>query len=149
MKDAILERCREHPDKWAQDVEFRVLYAVNDLHAVDARYHKDYKPAFKAPRSVKGVLMSQNPAVKVQAFQAVVSKMEEDMDQLWTSVGVHKLFIDNNGAKLQRWALMEYISTYFGDQIHFLSCPCHPSGFPSLLLVGAHLMSLPETYGAC
>ncbi len=122
LKEAILQRCNERNDKWAHDVELRVLGAVSDLHAVDARYHRDCKPAFMAPKAVEGISISKNPAIKDVAFQAVVSIMEEDRNKLWTSVEVHALYTDHGGDKLVRRILMEEISNYFGDQILFLSC---------------------------
>ena len=95
---------------------------MSDLHAADARYHTDCKPAFMAPKSVESASMSQNPALKDEAFQTVISSMEDDTDRLWTSVEIHRLYTDHKGDKLVRRTLMEEINKYFGDQILFLSC---------------------------
>ena len=89
LKEEILQRCIERGDQWAHDVEFRVLGAVSDLHAADARYHRDSKPAFMAPKSVDNCnKFGSSNGRENKAFQIVVRTMEEDKDRLWTSVEV-------------------------------------------------------------
>lgn len=40
-KDRILKQCNIRADKWAKEVKLCVTGAPADLHASDARYHKD------------------------------------------------------------------------------------------------------------
>ena len=40
-KDIILKQCKVRADDWADVVMMRVTGAPSDLHASDARYHKD------------------------------------------------------------------------------------------------------------
>ena len=41
FREAILEACGSRKDEWARQVEVRIMGAVSDLHAADARYHDD------------------------------------------------------------------------------------------------------------
>jgi hypothetical protein len=130
MKEAILTACNERNDTWAQEVELRVHGAFSDLHAADGRYHNDCKPAFMAPKSVDRAHTSKKPEDKNVAFNKIIEIMESDADRMWSSVELHKLYQENNGVKLQRRALIEELSTYFGDSILVLSC----KGLASMLV---------------
>ena len=48
-KDFILDECDTHGDEWASEVRVRVL----DLHAADARYHKDCMSRFFSHRNLQ------------------------------------------------------------------------------------------------
>ncbi len=37
----MLNKCDERNDDWASEVRIRVEGALSDLHAAEARYHKD------------------------------------------------------------------------------------------------------------
>jgi len=45
-KEYLLEKCNSRNDHWANEVQSRIEGAVSDLHAVDARYHKDCMSLF-------------------------------------------------------------------------------------------------------
>ncbi len=53
FKQTILKKCQVRQDKLANDVRGRVEGEISDLHAADARYHKDCMNNFMSPRSVK------------------------------------------------------------------------------------------------
>ena len=59
--EVILTACNERNDNWAKEVELRVHGALSDLHAADARYHSDCKPAFMAPKALQSAQTSQKP----------------------------------------------------------------------------------------
>jgi len=46
FKESILRQTKKRNDYWGNDVEFRTNCAVSDLHAADARYHKDCMSKF-------------------------------------------------------------------------------------------------------
>ena len=53
-KDRILKQCKVRADDWADVVKMRVTGAPNDLHASDARYHRDCLSRFFSQRSAPG-----------------------------------------------------------------------------------------------
>ena len=99
-----------------------MLGAFSDLHAADGRYHNDCRPAFMAPKSVDSAQIPQQPDDTNVAFNTIIEIMESDADRMWSSVELHKLYQQNNGVKLQRRALIDELSTYFGDTMLVLSC---------------------------
>lgn len=121
MKDAILDVCKQRSDTWSQEVELRVRGAVSDLHAAEARYHVDCKPAFMAPKSVDCSQDICSPDEDVP-FSTIISIMESDRNRMWSSVELHNLYAENNGTKLQRRALIDALSEHLGDEILVLSC---------------------------
>ena len=40
-KEAILKHAHDRNDAWGREVAFRTNLAVSELHAADARYHRD------------------------------------------------------------------------------------------------------------
>lgn len=42
----ILDHCSKRGGKWASDVSSRIVGDISDLHAADARYHKNCYRAF-------------------------------------------------------------------------------------------------------
>ena len=40
-KLCLLEKCNGRGDKWADNVNVRIQGALSDLHAEEARYHRD------------------------------------------------------------------------------------------------------------
>ena len=53
-KDRILKQFKVRADDWADVVMMRVTGAPSQLHASDARYHKDCLSRFFSQRSVPG-----------------------------------------------------------------------------------------------
>ena len=53
-EDRILKQCNIRADKWAEEVNLRVIGAPADLHASNARYHKDCLTRFFSFRCAPG-----------------------------------------------------------------------------------------------
>ena len=53
-KDRILKQCKVRADDWTDVVMMRVTGAPSDLHASEARYHKDCLSRFFSQRSAPG-----------------------------------------------------------------------------------------------
>ena len=51
-KEFLLERCTSRNGDWAQEVQLRLQGAVSDLHAVEARYHRDCMSVFLSNRKL-------------------------------------------------------------------------------------------------
>ena len=101
FKDTVLQVCRERNDQWAKDVELRELGAMSDLHAADARYHRDCKP-FMGPKSGKLPYKSGAKTRKDFALDQVIRFMESDMDKLWSSTEVYNEYVSRNENILQK-----------------------------------------------
>lgn len=122
FKETILQVCRDRSDQWAKDVELRVLGAVSDLHAADARYHRDCKPSFMGPKALKLSAKSGTTTRKDSAFDQVVRLMESDKNKLWSSTELHNAYVDRDGNRLQRRTLVDAIAKHFGEHLLLLSC---------------------------
>ncbi len=51
-KDFVLDRCRVRNDEWASQVRLQLEGAL-DMHAADARYHRDCMCKFMALRNIQ------------------------------------------------------------------------------------------------
>jgi len=132
-KQKILDTCFERQDNWAKDVEIRVVGAVSDLHAADARYHIDCRDAFMTDRAIAAAVRSSLDPSQISldsSFQSTVSEMKADMTKIWNSVDVYNLYLENGGQKLSRRALVSHLSDHFGPDLLILS----GSGVASLLV---------------
>ena len=114
--------CHERSDQWAKDVELRVLGAMSDLHAADARYHRDCRPSFMGLKSLTCVGTSETKPHTDGKFVQLIKVMESDKDKLWSSTEVYKQYTDSNGTKIQKRALIDAISKHFGERLLLLSC---------------------------
>ena len=122
LKDVILKACDMRNDDWAQQVRIRVEGAVSDLHAADAQYHKDCMSTFRGPRNIRSA--SHKPAqVEDEAFNRVISDLNEDRTRIWNSVELHEQYTAYNGESLTRRNLMAKLSEHFGPDILVLSGP--------------------------
>ena len=138
FKEKILQVCKERNDQWAKDVELRLLGAVSDLHAADARYHQDCRPKFMGPKSLQVAATSESKPQKDTAFDQLVRVMESDLAKLWSSTEVYEQYLDNNGRKLQRRTLLDALSKHFGERLLLLSC----KGLATLLVFRTHASQL-------
>ena len=51
-KQYLLEKCNGRGDHWADNVSGRIQGTLSDLHAEDARYHRDCMSRFFANRTL-------------------------------------------------------------------------------------------------
>ena len=137
FKDAILQTCKGRNDKLAKEVELRILGAHTDLHAADARYHRDCRPSFMGAKSQPSSAAAGKD-LSDEAFEKVIRAMESDRDRMWSSVELHNLYTENNGIQFQRRNLVEAISDHFGENILL----CHVRDWPACLCVGPVLVNL-------
>lgn len=119
MKDKILDKCDERNDKWASDVRLRVSGAVSDLHAANARYHKDCRSIFFYQRSTPVAAKAGQPESEVvdEGFDCVITVLQEDLSRIWNIVELHWLYHDNGGIILSRRLLITRLSEHFGDDL--------------------------------
>jgi hypothetical protein len=53
LKQEILNHCDDRNDSLAEEVRVRISGALSDLHAADARYHRDCYSSFMSFRNIK------------------------------------------------------------------------------------------------
>ena len=116
FKEAILEACGSRKDEWARQVEVRIMGAVSDLHAADARYHDDCRKSFISQRSVV-FASKESIQCKDRALNSTVSEMRSDKSRVWTSVEIHKIYTTHGGTNLSRAQLIQQISDVFADDL--------------------------------
>ena len=124
FKQSIIDTCDARQDELSHEVKRRVLSAVSDLHAADARYHKDCFMKFMSPLSVATAqrkTKSSQKEVEDPAFYAVTCKMNEDRGRIWNSVEVHSLYEPKEGMILSRRNLVVKLSQHFGSDLLMLS----------------------------
>ena len=53
----------------------------------------------------------------------IIGILNEDQSQIWNSVELHTLYVENGGTDLSRRFLVTRLLEYFGDNLVALSCP--------------------------
>ncbi len=126
-KRYVLDKCRERNDEWASEVE-RVLGALSDLHAVEARYHKDCMSRFFSDRNCIGKAPGelselQNEVLHDSALQQIIDLLCEDRTKLWNSVELFQIYKEKSGIDLNRSQLITKLSEHFDHELLILSSP--------------------------
>ena len=124
FKQSIIDTCDARQDELSHEVKRSVLSAVCDLHAADARYHKDCFLKFMSLRSVATAqrkTKSSQKEVEDSAFYAVTCEMNEDRRRIWNSVEVRSLYESKEGMILSQRNLVVKLSQHFGSDLLVLS----------------------------
>ena len=124
----ILHKCSDREDVWAEEVRSRVVCSVSDLHASDARYHKDCMSRFFSNR--------MNPAGQADATQTshreyqpdmalkhMITILSNDQKRIWNSVELHQEYQDHGGVDLTRSQLLENLCSNFCGDLLIISSP--------------------------
>ena len=77
-KQYIVDMCDKRNDKLGEIVKQRVLSAVSDLHAADARCHTQCRTTFLSARSVQYSTEGNSTLKDDPAFKGVCDKLLED-----------------------------------------------------------------------
>ena len=118
FKDVILETCTERNDEWGHQVRLRVQAAVSDLHAADAKYHRDCLQMFK---SKKGCDQGDTENDVDGAFVRVRNHMLNDKSQIWNTTELEGLYTSYGGTLLSRRLLVEKLSKELEPDLLVLS----------------------------
>jgi hypothetical protein len=127
----LLDKCDSRADSWANDVRHRVQGALSDLHAVEARYHRDCMSRFFTNK-----YLSQHDHLE-QATEAIIDigldhtlkEMKADKHRIWNSLELFHEYSSNSGRTLSRRRLLEELRQHFGSELLVLSAP----GFASIV----------------
>ena len=125
IKDVLIGICNDRNDELAEDIRMRLLGAVSDLHAADARYHVHCRNKFTAPKAIAlaAVNSEKQSNESDMAYDNVIRTLKHDEDKIWNSVELHALYLSNGGSKLNRKTLIKSLKEDFGKSIVVLSSP--------------------------
>lgn len=132
FKDTVLRHAKQRSDKWGNEVVLRANSAVSDLHAADARYHKDCMSKFfsNAPSSV-----TEKPE---KVLDQLIEYLHSNHENIWNSVELHKLYEELGGKQLDRRSLVKYVKKALHPHLLVLSSP----GVASILLFRSNASSV-------
>lgn len=124
----LLEKCAARDDDWADEVRSRVLGSVSDLHASDARYHKDCMSRFFSNRKIPLMKADEtNTSCKKyhpdMALKHMITTLSNDQQRVWNSVELHKEYKDYGGEDLTRSELLEKLCSHFDEELLVISSP--------------------------
>ena len=154
-KQYILEKCSDHDDDWGNEVRVRVEGAISDLHAAEARYHRDCMSRFFANRFPPQYLKKEacsiaNDNQKDLALAQLIQHLSGDKAQIRNSLELFQMYQDYGGLKLNRSQLIVSLQSHFSDELLVLSSPGYAnivafhSQTASVLKVVTHtIMELP------
>ena len=124
-KEYLLDKCHSRNDHWANEVQTRIKAAVSDLHAVDARYHKDCMSIFVRNRCLADNL--KDTSQTDEALQDVIEILQADRSRIWNSIELFKEYQDNHGCALTRCRLVEELRRNIGGDLVVLTNPGYAS----------------------
>ena len=81
-KQYIIEKCASRDDAWAEEIRSRVVGSVSDLHAAEARYHRDCMCRFFAKRQLPTAQEGQSQTSDYQpdmALKHVITTLSSKM----------------------------------------------------------------------
>ena len=103
----ILLKCASRKDAWADEVRGRVVGSISDLHADEARYHRDCMCRLFAKRlpTTAQEGQSQTPDSYYQpdmALKHLITILSSDKKRGWSSVELCQEYRDHGGIDLTR-----------------------------------------------
>uniref|UniRef100_UPI00358F791D uncharacterized protein isoform X1 n=1 Tax=Myxine glutinosa TaxID=7769 RepID=UPI00358F791D len=134
----LIEKCDTRGDKWGEDVKHRVQGAISDLHAVEARYHRDCVSRFFANRSL--VRENNDTSTKDDgtcpdlALDIIINVLCDDKNRIWNSIELHQEYLNHRGTVLSRAHLVVAVHRHFSGDLLVLSSP----GFASIITFRAN-----------
>ena len=144
-KEAILQRAHERNDAWGREVAFRANLAVSDLHAADARYHRD----------CLAKLFTNRPSAESSTeacdsvLEELLSQMSLDVTRIWNSAELYTLYSELGGTLISRRFLIKSVCEHFHPNLLVLTSP----GVASILVFRGkaedHLRIIDDTEDDC
>jgi hypothetical protein len=130
LEKRIKDKCDERADGWAGDVLDRLAgltVRAADLHAADARYHKDCYSRFFSSRSPPGETKTDSSTDPTRtALELLVKELEAQRSQRWDSVGLMERYMELGGKWMRRSMLIKMICEKVDDLV-VLSAPGYRS----------------------
>lgn len=130
IEKRIKDKCAERADEWAEDVLHRLsglIVRAADLHAGDARYHKECYTRFFSGRHPPGEpRMKETSTDSVNAVKKLVLELQKQRFQKWDSVSLMERYLELGGKPMRRSALIKLICDKEQDLV-VLSAPGYRS----------------------
>lgn len=121
-KDKIIAQCKVRADQWGEVVKARVMGSLSDLHASDARYHKDCLSRFSSNRNAPfdsneshGDCIDETP--QLAGVKQLIAEMRSDQTKIWDSAGLQERFVDIVGSPIKRVELVRMLSESADDLV--------------------------------
>ena len=121
-KQFILDICHKRNDKLGDTVRERVLSAVGDLHAADARCNESCRASFISTHNVQYSCGTGRKSPEDLAFNSVC-KMLHYLTKTWSSVELFALYVDEGRLCMRRKTLFRKQNDYYGENVLILSSP--------------------------
>lgn len=125
-KEFLLERCAVRNDEWGNEVRIRLEGAL-DLHAADARYHRDCMCSFMAMRNIQSTGRQQETDVTDPGLDAVFQFMLENKNSHWNTVELYDVYSSFSTIQQSRKTVIEKVKQHFADDVIILSSPGYAS----------------------
>ena len=124
-KQKLLDICSQRNDDLGRVVKNRIIGAgLSDLHAIDARYHRQCCKRFHAIISSRSDSSSSRyGSTDQKALTDTFGAMGENRQKVWTSTDVEALYFDNGGDEHSRRTLVKKVCEHFGEEIIALQAP--------------------------
>lgn len=126
IKYRIQEKCTERADVWATEVRHRLAgltVRAADLHAADARYHRDCYARFFSDRPHPGDAKKGSSKVSQgDPLQSLVNYLKNHRTQQWDSVQLMKLYIELGGNPMKQHRLVKSVQEELQDLIVLSAC---------------------------
>lgn len=120
-KDRILKQCKVRADQWAEAVMLRISGAPSDLHASDARYHKDCFSRFFSNRAPPGKTKlpaaNESGPARSAEIEQLIDEMQSDRSKIWDSAQLQNRYEEIVGKRISRAKLLETVSEKLPDLI--------------------------------
>ena len=111
--------------------------SVSDLHAAEARYHRDCMCRFFAKRQLPTAQEGQSQTSDYQpdmALKHVITTLSSDQKRVWSSVELCKEYQDHGGTDLTRLQLVEKLCVHFDGDLLLISSP----GYANVVVFQCH-----------
>ena len=129
LETRIKAQCNERGDKWGSDILERLAsltVRAADLHAADARYHRDCYARFFSGRSSSGHSELDMSTETQSAIQLLVEDLHSRRNERWDSVWLMERYIELGGKQMRRSTLINSLCEMLDDLV-VLSAPGYRS----------------------
>ena len=127
----IRNKCHERADEWSGEILERLAaltVRAGDLHAADARYHRNCYVRFFSGRSLPGDSKDKSATESPDALQSLAKELQDQRSLKWDSVQLMERFVQLGGHQMKRSKLINLLCHKIDDLV-VLSAP----GYRSLL----------------
>ena len=104
--------------------------ALSDLHAVEARYHRECMSLFFSNRNRKYEQSQSASATQLEidsGLKHLITVMSSDKSRIWNSLELFQEYQNNHGSIIARRGLIGKLRAHFQDEFVVLSSPGYAS----------------------